>query len=190
VHAFDGLDPGTVLVLGTDGKLWLENEPFGTVPPARTLIDTDLMMGPGCTTAPAVAQGGDDSYVADGQTYGWYDDGWDGPGWYIVGYEFRRGFGFGGREGWHGWKHHGSHAHTPQAGGHAGGGGPGGGHGHHVGSGLPGPGHRYGAVHAGSTRRAVVFRGGGGGGHGGGGGGGHGGGGGGGHGGGGGGKHR
>jgi len=141
--------------------------------------------------APNVVEGGDE-YTFNGDTYGWYDDGWDGPGWYIIGFEFRRGFGFGGREGWHGWKHHGSHAHTPQAGGHAGGGGPGGGHGHHVGSGLPGPGHRYGAVHAGSARRAVVFRGGGGGSHGGGGGGGHGGGGGGGggHGGGGGGKHR
>jgi hypothetical protein len=26
-------------VLGTDGKLWLEFAPFGTVPPARTQVD-------------------------------------------------------------------------------------------------------------------------------------------------------
>ena len=60
--------------------------------------------------APAVVTGGDE-YSFNGDTYGWYDDGWNGAGWYIIGYEFRRGFGFGGHEGWHSWHHHGSHAH-------------------------------------------------------------------------------
>ena len=45
-----------------------------------------------CTAAPS-----GDEFVADGQTYDWYDDGWNGPGWYVVGFEFRRGRGFGGR---------------------------------------------------------------------------------------------
>ena len=52
-----------------------------------------------------------EEFPVDGDNYGWYDDGWSGPGWYIVGSEFRRGVGFGGREGWHGLKHRGSHPH-------------------------------------------------------------------------------
>jgi hypothetical protein len=35
--------------------------------------------------------------------YCWYDDGWNGPGWYWCGYGSRQGFGFGGRSGW---QHH------------------------------------------------------------------------------------
>src|SRR5580658_818135 len=31
-----------VYVLGTDGKLWLEKAPFGNVPPARNLVDSDV----------------------------------------------------------------------------------------------------------------------------------------------------
>jgi hypothetical protein len=123
--------------------------------------------------APSAAVGNDE-YTLDGDTYGWFDDGWDGPGWYIVGYEFRRGFGFGGREGWHGWHHHGSHAHggahhENHAGGDHHGGehhGGGGGHQrfvHHNGGG----GHHGGGGHGGG------HHGGGGGGHHGGGGGGH-----------------
>jgi hypothetical protein len=65
-----------------------------------------------CVGSPApVVAGSDVEYSSNGDSYGWYDDGWDGPGWYIVGFEFRRGFGFGGREGWHNWEHHGSHSH-------------------------------------------------------------------------------
>jgi Ricin-type beta-trefoil lectin domain-like/Chaperone of endosialidase len=123
---------------------------------------------------PAVAA--DDEFDLNGDTYGWYDDGWDGAGWYIVGYEFRRGFGFGGHEGWHGWHHHGSHSH------HGGGG--------HHGVEHRGGGERHGGEHHGGGGRhgggggghhAGGHRGGGGGGHRGGGGGGHRGGGGGGH---------
>jgi hypothetical protein len=121
--------------------------------------------------APDAAVTTDDEYTYNGDSYGWYDDGWDGPGWYIVGFEFRRGFGFGGREGWRGWKHHGSHSHHgghdhhggehhgdehhggghPGGGGHAGGGGghPGGGGFHHPfivhhgGGGGGGGGHHF-----------------------------------------------
>jgi hypothetical protein len=42
-----------------------------------------------------------------GRSYCWYDNGWDGPGFYWCGYAWRRGFGWGGGYGWHGW--HGGH---------------------------------------------------------------------------------
>jgi Ricin-type beta-trefoil lectin domain-like/Chaperone of endosialidase len=111
--------------------------------------------------------GGDEENDWNGDTYGWYDDGWDGPGWYIVGYEFRNGFGFGGREGWHGWHHHGSHHHGGHHGDHHGqhGGGEHGGHEHHGGGG--GSGHHGG----GGGGHHFAHHGGGGGHHGGGGGG-------------------
>jgi hypothetical protein len=137
------------------------------------------------TAAPATA-GGDDEFVYNGETYGWYDDGWNGAGWYIVGFEFRRGFGFGGREGWHNWHHHGSHRHNEHhEGGHHEGGHHEGGHheehhegGHHEDHGAH---HRF--FHPGGGHGGGGHHGGGGGGHHGGGGGGghHGGGGGGGH---------
>lgn len=60
---------------------------------------------------------GDETFFYNGDNYEWYDDGWSGPGYYIVGYQFRRGHGFGGGEGWHGWRHR-----------HPGGGFPNGGH--------------------------------------------------------------
>src|SRR5271169_6695170 len=39
-----------------------------------------------------------------GRRYCWYDDGWQGQGWYWCGYHWRRGFGWGGPVGWHGWR--------------------------------------------------------------------------------------
>ena len=39
---FVATDAENVLVLGTDGKLWWEQAPFGTVPPARKLIDATV----------------------------------------------------------------------------------------------------------------------------------------------------
>lgn len=38
-----------------------------------------------------------------GRRYCWYANGWRGPGYYWCGYAFRRGFGWGGPAGWHGW---------------------------------------------------------------------------------------
>lgn len=53
---------------------------------------------------------GDETFFYNGGNYEWYDEGWNGPGFYIVGYQFRRGHGYGGGEGWHGWRHrHGFH---------------------------------------------------------------------------------
>lgn len=41
-------------------------------------------------------------YYAD-REYCWYPGGWHGPGWYWCGYNYRRGFGWGGPYGWNGW---------------------------------------------------------------------------------------
>jgi hypothetical protein len=38
-----------------------------------------------------------------GRNYCWSEAGWRGPGWYRCGFSFRRGKGWGGRDGWHGW---------------------------------------------------------------------------------------
>ena len=42
-------------------------------------------------------------YYFDGRRYCWYDDGWQGPGWYWCGYGTRAGIGWGGFYGWNGW---------------------------------------------------------------------------------------
>jgi hypothetical protein len=44
-------------------------------------------------------------FVYRGHPHCWYADGWHGPGWYWCGYHHRRGFGWGGGEGWRGWRH-------------------------------------------------------------------------------------
>jgi hypothetical protein len=77
-------------------------------------------IGGGGGGVPSV-EGETEEYSFEGETYGWYDDGWNGAGWYIIGYEFRRGFGFGGHEGWHSWHHHGSHTNAGHHGEHHGG---------------------------------------------------------------------
>src|SRR5687767_9471371 len=43
-------------------------------------------------------------YVFGGRRYCWYDDGWNGPGWYWCGYRYNRGFGWGGGFGYRGWR--------------------------------------------------------------------------------------
>jgi hypothetical protein len=44
-------------------------------------------------------------FVFGGRRHCWYADGWNGPGWYWCGYRHRHGLGWGGGEGYHGWKH-------------------------------------------------------------------------------------
>ena len=39
-----------------------------------------------------------------GRRYCWYDDAWNGPGWYWCGYAWRWNLGWGGGFGWHGWR--------------------------------------------------------------------------------------
>jgi hypothetical protein len=94
-------------------------------------------------------------FLFGGRNYCWYDDGWQGPGWYWCGYANRTGLGFGGGEGFHGWRRggggHGGGGHGGMfrpcgahgggghggvfrpGGGHGGGGHGGGGHGGHGG---------------------------------------------------------
>jgi hypothetical protein len=104
-----------------------------------------------------------------GRDYCWYDDGWQGPGFYWCGYAWRRGFGWGGGAGWHGWGRGGRGGHVGR-GGHMGGPGVVGRPAGRMMGGAPGGGHMM-------TRGAGGMGRGGGGGHGGGGrGGGHGGG--------------
>jgi hypothetical protein len=68
-----------------------------------------------------------------GHDYCWYDDAWNGPGWYWCGYGYRSGYGWGGGEGFHGWQGHRSeHDWHPH-------GGPGG----HPGPVHPGPGPHH-----------------------------------------------
>jgi hypothetical protein len=73
-------------------------------------------------------------FIFGGHNYCWYDSAWSGPGWYWCGYAGRRGLGFGGGEGFHGWGRGGGH------GGH-GGGMHGGGHGGHMSAGHMGSRH-------------------------------------------------
>src|SRR5262245_26989083 len=60
--------------------------------------------------APLHVDGGDAEllqkaqFVFRGRRYCFYWDGWRGPGWYWCGYAFRRGLGWGGPQGWHGWR--------------------------------------------------------------------------------------
>jgi hypothetical protein len=79
-----------------------------------------------------------------GQNYCWYDAGWRGPGWYWCGYAYRTGLGWGGGDGFRGWRRggggHGGGGHggaMPHGGAHFGGGGAhfGGGGGAHFGGG-------------------------------------------------------
>src|ERR1043166_2681463 len=49
-------------------------------------------------------------YSYGGKDYCWYDDGWNGPGWYVCGQYTVRGVGWGGGAGWHGWVHTGGSA--------------------------------------------------------------------------------
>ncbi|MCL2714584.1 MAG: hypothetical protein FWD68_08410 [Alphaproteobacteria bacterium] len=77
---------------------------------------------------------GDPGYFYGGRQYCWYDDAWQGPGYYWCGYAWRRGAGWGGPAGWRGW-HRGGGGHAVRGGGRGGGGGHGGG-GH-------GGGHRH-----------------------------------------------
>lgn len=71
-------------------------------------------------------------FVISGRNYCFYDAGWHGPGWYWCGYAYRRGYGWGGGRGFHGWVWHGHRGGVVHRGGvHRGGGHGHGGHGGH-----------------------------------------------------------
>ncbi|HTS41286.1 MAG TPA: hypothetical protein VMH84_12185 [Xanthobacteraceae bacterium] len=47
----------------------------------------------------------DAAFIFGGHRHCWYTRGWNGPGWYWCGYSHRHGHGWGGAEGWNGWRH-------------------------------------------------------------------------------------
>ena len=143
---------------------------------ASLVLGASLLSGPamaipasGPASMPLPSDTQQIQFFFGGRNYCWYDDGWHGPGFYWCGYAFRRGLGWGGGVGWHGWHHRG--------GGHIGGhggrhpssmhrGSPG-----RVGAGAVTRGSRSGSVNRGAVGRGGGARGGGGhsgGGHGGG----------------------
>jgi hypothetical protein len=80
----------------------------------------------------APAYGAAYPYLYDGRRFCWYDDAWNGPGWYWCGYAYRRGFGWGGGYGWRGWVYRGGRGgHGGYGHGGYGHGGYGGGEHHH-----------------------------------------------------------
>lgn len=42
----------------------------------------------------------------EGRRHCWVSRGWNGPGWYVCGYHARKGRGWGGGDGWNGWRRH------------------------------------------------------------------------------------
>ncbi len=48
-----------------------------------------------------------------GHNFCWYDDGWQGPGWYWCDYAWNTGYGWGGGNGWQGWNR--SRYHGPRS---------------------------------------------------------------------------
>lgn len=68
------------------------------------------------------------AFIFGGRNYCWYDNGWNGAGWYWCGYAYNYGAGWGGPYGWRGWHWHGGRAPGYRPGWHAHPGGPRGGH--------------------------------------------------------------
>jgi hypothetical protein len=103
---------------------------------AQTAPEGRLIFGVESVGAPAPVQ--DVQFLFGGRNYCWYPVGWHGAGYYWCGYANRRGIGWGGPVGWHGWSGggpgghggpvmgHGAIAHGGPIGGHSA--GPGGGH--------------------------------------------------------------
>jgi hypothetical protein len=118
---------------------------------AQTAPEGRLIFGVESLGAPAPVQ--DVQFLFGGRNYCWYPVGWHGAGYYWCGYANRRGIGWGGPVGWHGWSgdsyggHGGPIGHIAVA--H---GGPVGGHGSDHGGdhgGAPAGGHPGGGDHGG-----------------------------------------
>jgi hypothetical protein len=87
-----------------------------TIAAATACLAGVPIMGASVGAAPIVAPGAiraaaDDLNVVEtvqfiwlGHDYCWFDDGWNGPGWYWCDYGGRVGVGWGGGYGWHNWR--------------------------------------------------------------------------------------
>lgn len=88
---------GTGLALLVAGAFYgagAQAAPVGGVPSTKVQIDPQAMV--------EKAQ----VFRWRNRRYCYYWDAWNGPGWYYCGYAWRRGYGWGGSPGWHGWRHH------------------------------------------------------------------------------------
>jgi hypothetical protein len=86
-----------------------------TAAAATTLVAGGILIGGRVEAAPIGAPDGiraaidglnlaeNAQFIWSGHRYCWYDDAWQGPGWYWCGYGWRQGLGWGGGEGWQGW---------------------------------------------------------------------------------------
>jgi hypothetical protein len=86
-----------------------------TAAAATTLVASGILIGGRVEAAPIGAPDGvraaidglnlaeNAQFILSGRRYCWYEDAWQGPGWYRCGYAWRQGFGWGGGEGWQGW---------------------------------------------------------------------------------------
>jgi hypothetical protein len=102
-----------------------------TIAAATACLAGVPIMGASVGAAPIVAPGAiraaaDDLNVVEtvqfiwlGHDYCWFDDGWNGPGWYWCDYGGRVGVGWGGGYGWHNWR--GGHPGGDHGGGNQGG---------------------------------------------------------------------
>jgi hypothetical protein len=57
------------------------------------------------TAAEGLALTNQVDFLFGGRKHCWYAEGWNGAGWYWCGYATRKGKGWGGGEGFRGWKH-------------------------------------------------------------------------------------
>jgi hypothetical protein len=73
--------------------------PYPPAPPVEAAPPT-VAAPPVVVAPPAVAAY---PYLWGGRRFCWYNNAWNGPGWYWCGYAFRRGYGWGGGYGWNGW---------------------------------------------------------------------------------------
>jgi hypothetical protein len=73
---------------------------------AAVAISANAISGPGMSAAfDRLAVIEQVQYRYGGHRHCWYGDGWNGAGWYWCGYGARRGYGYGGGEGYRGWRH-------------------------------------------------------------------------------------
>ena len=74
-----------------------------TTGPAKAHDPVGAFVGTAAGVIAGAAVAGDPGYFYGGRQYCWYDDAWQGPGYYWCGYAWRRGYGWGGPSGWRGW---------------------------------------------------------------------------------------
>ena len=102
--------------------------------PAPLWVNGEAGMAPATLDSGVFVPGGASlfertQYFWGGRNFCWYPIGWHGPGYYWCGYSGRRGFGWGGPAGWHGWGRGGYRGGGYHGGGYHGGGYHGGGYG-------------------------------------------------------------